>query len=344
MMVLELWVVNAVVAITTSGGDGSTAFGNTSAFRLVKVLRLTRMARMARLLRVMPELMILIKGISAATRSVFFTLCLLMILIYAFGIAFTQLCQDTPLGDEYFETVPHAMASLLLRGTLPDLADFVNDCGREHMLLAVLMMFFILFSVLTVMNMLVGVLVEVVSVVSAVEKEQMTVHFVKSELLKLLNDTGLDQDGDQLISRSEFEALLSNPAAAKIIQEVGVDVVGLVDYGDHIFRNDEDLSFPRFMEAILQLRGTNTATVRDMVDMRKFIQTQLGLVMDHMEEVVTPPSQPLPNHAPSVRSTPMSDTPAEFVSSRPVHHDMYLRPYLFDQPVDVMSTVWDIEV
>jgi len=240
---------------------------------------------MARLLRVMPELMILIKGIAAATRSVFFTLCLLAILIYVFGIAFTQLCEDTFLEDMYFKTVPDSMATLLLRGTLPDLADFVNDVAREHVLLSILMMFFILFSVLTVMNMLVGVLVEVVSVVSAVEREQMTVQFVRSELLSMLQDSGLDQDGDHQISRTEFESLLTNPAAARIIQEVGVDVVGLVDYCDFIFRGDEDLSFPKFMEAVLSLRGTNNATVKDMVDLRKFISNHLSDFADRIEEM-----------------------------------------------------------
>jgi hypothetical protein len=209
----------------------------------------------------------------------------LAILIDVFGIAFTQLCEDTLLEDMYFNTVPDSMATLLLRGTLPDLADFVNDVAREHVLLSILMMFFILFSVLTVMNMLVGVLVEVVSVVSAVEREQMTVQFVRSELLSMLQDSGLDQDGDHQISRTEFESLLTNPSAARIIQEVGVDVVGLVDYCDFIFRGDEDLSFPKFMEAVLSLRGTNNATVKDMVDLRKFISNHLSDFADRIEEM-----------------------------------------------------------
>ena len=52
-------------------------FTNPIQFRLVRLLRLTRMARMARLLRAMPELLVLIKGMVVAMRSVFFTLCLL---------------------------------------------------------------------------------------------------------------------------------------------------------------------------------------------------------------------------------------------------------------------------
>merc|ERR1719276_14784 len=58
---------------------------NMSVLELAKLVRLTRMARMVRLLRALPELMVLIKGLAAATRSVFFTFCLLAIIVYVFA-------------------------------------------------------------------------------------------------------------------------------------------------------------------------------------------------------------------------------------------------------------------
>lgn len=273
MMICETWILNCVFWVL--GGDNTAGLGNASVMRLVRLLRLTRMTRMVRLLRALPELMILVKGISVATRSVFFTLCLLVTVIYIFAIAFTQLALDTPLEKEYFASVPASMNTLLLKGTLPDLAELVNNIGDENWGMAAMMLLFILISTLTVMNMLVGVLCEVVSVVSAVEKEQMTVQFVKTKLLSLLEDTGIDQDGNKLLSKREFETLLLMPEGARIIQEVGVDVVGLVDFADHIFKDGVELSFPDFMELVLQLRGSNTATVRDVVDLRKFVTTQL---------------------------------------------------------------------
>lgn len=292
MMVLETWVMSAVLILTDKGGGAD--LGNASILRLVRLLRLTRMARMARLLRAMPELMILIKGISVATRSVFFTLCLLTIIIYIFSVAFAQLSEDTFLEDEYFPDVLTSMSSLLLRGVLPDLYEFVSVCGQEHIAFAILVLFFVLLSSLTVMNMLVGVLVEVVSVVSSVEKEQMTVQFVKTMLLAMLQHSGIDADRNKHISRPEFESLLLKPEAARIIQEVGVDVVGLVDFADFIFKDGIELTFAEFMEVVLQLRGSNTATVRDIVDLRKFVLTQLSeavgnitsLVADNMNDIV----------------------------------------------------------
>jgi hypothetical protein len=241
------------------------------------------MARMVRLLRANPELMVLVKGMTVATRSVIFTLTLLTIIIYVFAIAFTQLAEGTELAVERFSSVPAAMSTLLLWGTLPDMADLVEQVGGVNPLYSVLMLIFILLASLTVLNMLIGVLCEVVSVVSAVEKEQMTVQFVKSKLLQLIETCGVDRDGNKFISRDEFATLLVMPEGARIIQDIGVDVVGLVDFADHIFSNGTELSFQEVFELVLQLRGTNTSTVRDIVDLRKFL---VDLSRDSEESIV----------------------------------------------------------
>merc|ERR1719159_487672 len=110
LMIFETWVMTIIYLIIGTGNDNS-GLGNASILRLVRLLRLTRMARMARLLRAMPELMILVKGIFVATRSVFFTLCLLFIVIYVFGIAFTQLVGKWMPAE--FGTVSESMHTLL---------------------------------------------------------------------------------------------------------------------------------------------------------------------------------------------------------------------------------------
>merc|ERR1719183_759108 len=71
-----------------------------------------------------------------------------------------------------------------------------------------------------------------------------------------------------------------------MIQEIGVDVVGLVDFADFIFKDGVELSFPEFMEIVLQLRGSNMSTVRDVVDLRKFMFNQMRDNADHIEKKV----------------------------------------------------------
>merc|ERR1740121_2376126 len=101
-MVVETWLLTAIF-LSMGGVDGD--LGNASILRMARLLRLSRMARMVRLFRAMPEVLILIKGILAATRSVVFTLFLLLILLYVFAIALRQLTDKTTPGDLLFSSV-----------------------------------------------------------------------------------------------------------------------------------------------------------------------------------------------------------------------------------------------
>merc|ERR1719238_949517 len=107
--------------------------------------------------------MIMLKGMKVAMRSVITTLFLLMLIIYVFSIAFTQVLVDTEVGRESFNTVLDSCNSLLLRGVLPDQASIVEELGDEHPLYRLAILIYILLASLTVMNMLVWVLCEVVS-------------------------------------------------------------------------------------------------------------------------------------------------------------------------------------
>jgi len=266
-MVLDTWLLTIVFAMMP-GHSNHGAAGDTSALKLLRLFRLTRIARMAKLLHAVPELMVLIKGLAVAARSVFCTLVLLVFIVYIFALAFKQLCDGTTLGEQRFDSVLEAMRTLFLDATLPDFSSIVSEAGEEHICYSFLLLAFILLGTLTVMNMLVGVLVEVVKVVSCVENEQLMVDFVKTKLQTLYNGV---EGKNNTISRFEFEKLLVRPEAAKVLQEVGVDVVGLVDLADVIFQETDELLFPDFMGLVLQFRGTNNATVRDIVYLRKFI-------------------------------------------------------------------------
>lgn len=279
IMIAETWVMNAVILLTSDGEGSSGALGNTSVLKLFRLVRLTRMARMAKLLRAIPELIILIKGIAVASRSVVFTLILLCVILYFFAIVFRQLTDDTELGHEFFGSVTDSMGSLLLEGVVPDQSSIIRSCFASHWGLGVLSLLFVLLATLTVMNMLVGILCQIVSVVSTVEKEELTVTYVKNRLMVLFK--GADSDHSCKICKEEFNVLLAKREAALIIREIGVDVVGLVDFADFIFEEQEELSFGDFMELVLSLRGSNMATVKDIIDLRKFTLTTMKAELSH---------------------------------------------------------------
>jgi len=315
-MVFETWIMSAVMLAAVGSVNG---MGNTGFLRIARLLRLTRMARMARLLRALPELLILIKGMVAALRSVCFALGLLGMILYVFGIAFTQLCEGTSL-EPSFETVMRSMHTLLVYGALMDeVSGLVIEIEEESILLLVIFYIFILLAALTVMNMLIGVICEMVLKVGAAERQEATKGFVTEKLMELI-ETGTDENNDNLISKEEFIEMLRNKRATGILHEVGVDVVGLVDFADTIFEQtpgaehlgEKQLTLGEFMKVVLDLRGDQSAKVRDVMGLRKYMAAcfvQLEQKLIHDVQVVgrssSLPSQaekPVPSSVPVTQS------------------------------------------
>jgi voltage-gated sodium channel len=264
-MVLETWVFTIMSAFMD--GDAGTALGGTS---LLRLLRLFRLSRLLRMLRSLPELMILIKGMITAMKSVLYVMCLLGIILYVFAIAFTVLAADTAtIRDRYFQNVLLSMYSLLIYGTfLDDLSQFCDDIRNESIPILILVFLFICLSALTVMNMLIGVLCEVVASVAAYEKEMILTQTVSEKMQGILGT--LDTNSNGMISFVEFKQILDNKQALKALEEVGVDPPGVVDFAEMMFFEDSDpdkpreIPFDKFMEMILDLRSSNTAKVKDI--------------------------------------------------------------------------------
>jgi voltage-gated sodium channel len=262
MMVMETWVMLIVIKV----GGGGSPLGGTSILRLFRLLRLSRLMRM---LRSLPELMILIKGMVTAMKSVAYVMALLVLLTYVFAIAFTQLAVDTPtIGDDYFANIPLSMYSLLIYATLlDDLVAFTDALRAESPAMLVLALIYIALAALTVMNMLIGVLCEVVSAVAENERDEIKTETLAIKMHEVVG--ACDKDKNRLISYKEFTEIVANPEGLAALEDVGVSPVGLVDFAEMFFFEDGEpveLTFEKFMEMVLELRETNTVTVKDILN------------------------------------------------------------------------------
>jgi len=148
-------------------------------------------------------------------------------------------------------------------------------------------------AALTVMNMLVGVLCEVVSAVAASEREEINLSYVKAKIERIFTELGLDENNNKMISKEEFVKLLDNREAAHAIQDLGVDVVGLVDFAEVFFTASDDdeayskeLSFAEFMDAVVALRGSNVASVKDIIDLRKIIMESMSKQERQVQDIL----------------------------------------------------------
>merc|ERR1712232_67574 len=114
-------------------------------------------------------------------------------LIYVFAIVLNMFLKDIAdeEGEYFFSTLPRCMWTLLVNGTLLDaISDPLNalvSMGEFNTTISVIIFFiFVLLSALTVMNMLIGVLCEVVSAVAASEREEADITELKMAVLQEL--------------------------------------------------------------------------------------------------------------------------------------------------------------
>ncbi|CAE7038948.1 SCN10A [Symbiodinium natans] len=256
MMVAETWVMNIVILAMAGSSSGPNFLGDASILRIARLLRLTRLLRMARLIRFFPELLIMVKAIWSAARSVGFTLVLLGICLYVFAIAFVTMLTETEVGAKYFPHVPYAMHSLLLQGTLLDsISEMLSMMiEKEEFAGLALMYVFMIVSAVTIMNMLIGVLCapwrknmlsasllpsEVITAVADAEKEALQVSWT-TEVLQTCLQLGADENNDGCIDLEEFQHMVSNSKVRKVLREADVDVQTLVNFLDVLFENTSD--------------------------------------------------------------------------------------------------------
>ena len=85
------------------------------------------------------------------------------------------------------------------------------------------------------MNMLIGLLCEVITSVAATENENLKVNWVRHILRSELKDAGIELASHGKLLKSDFYNLLSHPPAIQALRELDVDVPALADLAGPIF-------------------------------------------------------------------------------------------------------------
>lgn len=271
LMVWQTWVHKVLehmfgFSLTSAAGARSS-----NGLRILRIVRLSRLARMSRLVRAVPELQVLVKGIVLALRSVLAILCALILVIYIFAITFTALLSED---NDQFQGVWHSMNFLLMQVLCGFDADFVTGLLELHWFYYVLFLLFILIASLTLMNMLIGVICEVITVASQAEKDETDIRDVQQQITKIVR--AADLDCDENIDHDEFMTMMVDEGMIRSLSDMGVDVLGVVDLAHLKYRSQSHMPLAEFLEMIIQLRGFKNATVKDLVDMRKVMLTELN--------------------------------------------------------------------
>jgi len=308
-MIFETWLMPIVTAIMAS--DSGAGVGPLSALRL---LRLLRLARVGRLMRFVPELGKLIKGMVKAAKSVVFILIFLVLVIYVFAIIFTGSLSDRttfpltpycsretarganntddcledgdfgPLAQDLFATMGDSFMSLFTRGVLADnLDETVAAILDESLILMWLFMIFLIITFATLLNMLIGVVCEVISDAAAEEEEIETVSGLKETIEAAFSQ--IDSNADGLVSQVEWSVIKDNARVRKSMMTIGIEDERMEERlgqmeemifndqtdGDHqdIFRPPGDdfhtgLTLQELIQKVVEIRPDQNASALDL--------------------------------------------------------------------------------
>jgi hypothetical protein len=310
-MILETWVMKIIEAV--GGGGGADVLSNFSALRLMRLLRLTRMAR---LMKRVPELMMLVKGMISATKAVGFIILFLILVMYVFSIIMismiakianekngAQLNDDgvyewldddgEPTGKFYFGSMGDSMMCLFTNGVLGDnLNQTVSAILAEG--LAVTLVFWVFFAIssLTLLNMLIGVLCEVISKKADEEKNAMG----EMDLRLSLTDAFeiLDHNQDGIVTLSEWEKMKSNASVRQSFANQGIDEGEMDEQLDKmsecIFTNKAvhggtaehapGLSMDEFVTKLLEVQPGQATSVLEL----KLLRSKVAMRDDKIEK------------------------------------------------------------
>eukprot|EP00931_Biecheleriopsis_adriatica_P041201 TRINITY_DN23578_c0_g1_i1.p1 TRINITY_DN23578_c0_g1~~TRINITY_DN23578_c0_g1_i1.p1 ORF type:complete len:898 (+),score=206.83 TRINITY_DN23578_c0_g1_i1:263-2695(+) len=287
LMVLETWVLTIVVL---ASGSRFTIPGGTTMFRMIRLVRLLRLTRLTKLLRAIPELAIIMKGLAFASRSVGIFFVLWMVIVYLFSILFNQFMRGSAAGHKYFSTVPEGINTLFLYGVFGSQAPMMNEVTAGQPWLWPILVFFFMLVSLTVMYMLLGVLVDVISAVATSEKQKIEVSYIVGQLRDEIETMGHSAD-DMSLTQLEFQNIIMEPGIVKVMTEAGVDVVVLADMLELVFedintKGDGRMTFTDLVNIVLNMRGGNPATVKDSKEQIRVTKSIFKLAIDELTDEI----------------------------------------------------------
>jgi len=277
-------------------GEHSGVLRNLAVLRLARLLRMKRLAKVLRDSGLLPELMMMVKGIVRATRSVLVTLLLLVVLLYSFSLIFVQTMPvDCSIAGE-FDGMARSIETLILRGVFLDSPSIIlRALIEEAPFLGLLFLLFMLLSMMF-LSLLVGVLCDVVSHVSAAERDAEGFSLLKQKLSRSIEAHDNDEDGH--LDKEEFKLLLRNHEFVWATKQCGVDISAMEFLCETLFEQhavekaakEEDgegsrtqkISFESLLKVITRFRSEGYATVADIGEVAVYIKYR----MDAMERAI----------------------------------------------------------
>jgi hypothetical protein len=265
---------------------------------------------MARLMKVFPELVIMIKGLGRAMRAIASSFLLVTVMTYVWGIILHMLLKDEKEFNEKlynqsyldFTTLPKAMWTLTMDGTL--MLDNASELMTEMIFskqsnifgAGVLFVLFSFTSALLILQMLIGILCELVTEVNAEQRSSEAVALIRQELAGRLKKSHLT---DGMISRSDLCTLMLDPRSKAVLDKLKINTLFLLQMQEMVFDLSPLITIKDALDLMLLCRSDNRANVEVLAGGFCFIAKELSHLRKHFD-VKSARTAPQPDVPPSI--------------------------------------------
>lgn len=319
-VVVATSTVDLLLTALVNSSASSTSVSNVRIFRLIKLARLMRIVRAARILRYVSALRMLIYSITVSLKSVMWALLLFLLIIYIFGIVFTQEmvqsivdCGDADVTDDdprllYWSSIYSAMFTLfksICGGvTWQDAAEPLRE---RHVLLAFLFAVYIWFTYFVVLNVITGAFCSSASAAAANDPDMIAmgieVNKNKRERHARRVFKAIDLDNSGYLTISELKERISDSDVQGLLLAIGIEV----DDAMTLFTvmdadNSGHIDVEEFVSSCMALRGSvsNVDFVRATAETRLMMR-RLVKITRTLENLAPSPghTRTLENIAPS---------------------------------------------
>lgn len=162
------------------------------------------------------------------------------------------------------------------------------------------------------LNMLIGILCDVVTRVTEEESESAAKADLEASVLDILEC--YDVEDDRHLRLPEFKQMMDNVDMQVILRDHDIDFNDLIKLEDVLFEAEgldgegedglvkcKELSFSDFVEKVVQLRGGNSATVTDIVELRGYLNRKFIQIEKKVLTTLPPPPSSGPGEPPPGR-------------------------------------------
>lgn len=257
--------------------------------RKVSMFRALRMVRIARLVKNRPEMKEmwrLLKGLVDSTGTLLWTMFMIGILLYFFGILATSLIarQDSFAENErvqeLFGNVFESMLTLFQFMTLDSWSSIVRDLMKNQAWIAWASITFITVGKFALMNLITAVIIENAFADSRTEEAELATRQAQTlaEELDHLTAIFMELDGDRSgkLSREEMVLTASSRKVRLLLKNLGMTSKEMLQLWEILDYSEGELNVDEFIGGMKQLRGE--ATSKDILKLYRDLRIMEGSI------------------------------------------------------------------